>query len=138
MRVIYRFCASLAFPGTLRPSSYVYIPVLQKELDTFRISMWNNHRVQKQRGKELPTGIPEHICHCPKKYGGEKCGFPITEQEFVEVADLSKVLNHTDDYLEPNFRMECKRHIPDTDEIEPAKAANAYLYLRAKFDPNRV
>ena len=41
-------------------------------------------------------------------------------------------------YLEPNFRMECERHIPDTGEIEPAEAANAYLYLKANFDPNRV
>ena len=56
----------------------------------------------------------------------------------MEVADLSKVLDDTDDYLEPNFRMECERHIPDTDEIEPAEAANAYLYLIANFDPNRV
>ena len=56
----------------------------------------------------------------------------------MEVANLSNVLNDTDDYLEPNFRMECARHIPDTDEIEPAEAANAYLYLKANFDSNRV
>ena len=55
--------------------SYVYIPVLQKELDVFRVSVWNNHRVRKQKGKELPTGVPEHIYHCPDQYGGEKCGF---------------------------------------------------------------
>ena len=56
----------------------------------------------------------------------------------MEVANLSKVLNDTDNYWEPNFRMECARHIPDTDEIEPAEAANAYLYLKANFDSNRV
>lgn len=118
--------------------AYVYIPVLQKELDTFRVTVWNNHRVRKQKGKELPTGIPEHIYHCPEQYGGEKCGFPITEQQLMEVANLSNVLDNTDDYLEPNFRTECARHIPDTDEIEPAEAANAYLYLKANFDSNRV
>ena len=118
--------------------SYVYIPVLQKELDVFRVSVWNNHRVRKQKGKELPTGVPEHIYHCPDQYGGEKCGFPITEQYLMEVANLSNVLDATDDYLEPNFRVECERHIPDTNGIEPAEAANAYLYLKANFDPNRV
>ena len=56
----------------------------------------------------------------------------------MEVAILSNVLDDTDDYLEPIFRMECARHIPDTDEIEPAKAANAYLYLKASFDSNMV
>ena len=111
--------------------AYVYmITVLQKELDTFRVSAWNNHQVRKQKGKELPTGIPEHIYHCLPQYGGEKCGFPITEQQVMEVANLSNVLDDTDDYLEPNFRMECTRHIPDTDGIEPAEAASAYLYLR--------
>ena len=37
-----------------------------------------------------------------EKYGGEKCGFRITEQQLVEVANLSQVLDGTDDYLEPN------------------------------------
>lgn len=36
--------------------AYVYIPVIQKELDIFRTTIWNNHRVRKQKNKELPTG----------------------------------------------------------------------------------
>lgn len=105
-----------------------FMPVLQKELNTLRISIWNNHWVWKQKGKELPTGIPEHIYHCPEKYGGEKGGFAITEQQLVEVANSSMVLDGAHDYLEPNFHMECERHIPHTDKIEPAEAANAYFY----------
>lgn len=93
---------------------------------------------KNRRVKELPTRIPEHIYHCPEQYGGEKCGFLITEQKLLEVVNLSNVLDDTYDYLEPNFHMECERHIPDTDEIEPAEAANAYLYLKANFDSNRV
>ena len=118
---------------------YVYIPVLQKELDTFRISIWNNHRVRNKRVKSFPQEYQNTftIVHA-EKYGGEKCGFCITEQQLVEVANLSQVLDGTDNYLEPNFRMECERHIPDTGEIEPAEAANNYLYLKANFDPNRV
>ena len=56
----------------------------------------------------------------------------------MEVANLSNVLDDTHDYLEPNFRMEYKRHIPDTDEIEPSEAAKAYLYLKANIGPNTV
>ena len=56
----------------------------------------------------------------------------------MEVANLSNVLGATDDYLETIFRMDCERHVPDTNEIEPTEAANAYLYLKANFDPNRV
>lgn len=41
--------------------SYVYVPVIQKELDIFRETVWNTHRVRKQKNKELPTGVPEHI-----------------------------------------------------------------------------
>lgn len=118
--------------------AYVYIPILQKELDVFRVSVWNNHRVRKQKGKELPAGVPEHIYTCPEKYDGEKCGLLVTEQQLMEVANLSNVLDGTDDYLEPNFRKECERHILNTDDITPAEAANAYLYLKANFDSNRV
>lgn len=48
----------------------------------------------------------------------------------MEVANLSLVLDGTHDYLDPNFHMECERHIPDTDKIEPAGAANTYLYFK--------
>ena len=71
--------------------AYVYIPVVQKELDVFRVSVWNNHRVRKQNGKELPTGVPEHIYTCPEQHGGEKCGIPITDQQLQEVAEFSHV-----------------------------------------------
>jgi len=84
--------------------SYVYIPVIQNELDLFQTCVWNNHRIKKQRQKELSTGIPEHIYTCPQKYGGRKCGYPLTEQDLQEVAELSCVLDNTDDYLKDSFR----------------------------------
>ena len=110
--------------------AYVYIPVVQKELDVFRVSVWNNHRVRKQKGKELPTGVPEHIYTCPEQHGGEKCGIPVTDQQLQEVAEFSHVLDANDDFLDEDFRQECQRHIPNTEDIEPAQASNAYLYLK--------
>ena len=77
--------------------SYVYVPVIQKELDIFRETVWNTHRVRKQKNKELPTGVPEHIYTCPNQYGGEKCGPVITEKqlrEVVETIQIRKCLHH--------------------------------------------
>lgn len=118
--------------------SYVYVPVIQKELDIFRETVWNTHRVRKQKNKELPTGVPEHIYTCPNQYGGEKCGHVITEEQLREVAEFSGVLDNTDDFLDDTFRQECQRHIPDTDDIKPAQASNAYLFLRDNFDVNKL
>ena len=59
-------------------------------------------------------------------------------EELQETAELSGVLEETSDYLEARFRNECERHIPDTSDIEPAQAANAYLFLKTNFDVNRV
>ena len=111
--------------------AYIYIPVLQKELDIFRVSVWNNHRIRRQKHKELPTGVPE-------QYAGEKCGLTLTEEQLHEVAELSNILDGTDYYLEAEFRQECERHTPNTDDIEPGQAANAYLYLKDHFHINLI
>ena len=112
----------------------MYIPVIQKELDLFRKCVWNNHRTRKQKGKELPAGVPEHIYHFPEQYGGEQCGISVTEEQLFEVAELSGVLEDTDDYLKPAVRRECERHLPDTDDIQPEEAKDAYLYLKSHAD----
>ncbi|PFX22386.1 hypothetical protein AWC38_SpisGene13094 [Stylophora pistillata] len=116
--------------------AYVYIPVIQKQLDVFKTSVWNNHRIRRQRQKKLPTRIPDHIYMCPDKHGGEKCGFPVTDEDLQEVAELSCALESTDDFLE-DFRQECARHIPNTIQIEPDQAANASLYLKDNFDQSK-
>lgn len=110
--------------------AYNYIPVIQKELNVFRASVWNSHRIRKQNNKELPVGVPEHIYTCPERHGGAACGFRVTEEQLREVADLSNILDGTDDYLPEEFRQECQRHVPNTEDIEPNQAANAYLYLK--------
>ena len=115
--------------------AYLYIPVLQKELDVFKTSVWN-HRTRQQKEKELPSGVLEHIYNFPEQYGGQKCGFHITKEQLQEVADLSDVLEETDDYLKPAFRRECETHLPSPDSVEPAEAADAYRFLKSSVDPN--
>lgn len=116
--------------------AYLYIPVIQKELDIFRECVWNNHRTRKQKGKYLPAGVPEHIYHFPEQYGGEHCGINITEKQLLEVAEQSDVLEDTDDYLRPAVRRECEQHLPDPDDIQPEEAKDAYLYLKSCADKN--
>ena len=119
------------FPFNLRDLlAFVYIPVVQRELDVFRETVWNSHRGRKQKNKDLPTGIPEHIYNFPEHYGGEKCGFHVREEHLREVAELSDILDGTDDFLSSELRSQCEALIPDTENIKSSEAANAYLYLK--------
>ncbi|ESP03486.1 hypothetical protein LOTGIDRAFT_171423 [Lottia gigantea] len=55
--------------------SFVFIPVIQKEFDIFRQTVWNNHRGRKNRNKDLPCGIPEHIYLYPEQYVGQNVSY---------------------------------------------------------------
>ena len=77
-------------------------------------------------------------CVGPEKHGGKMCGYPFSEEDLQEVAELSSVFDGTDDFLEDAFQKDCQRHIPDTNEIEPDQAANAYLYLKDNFDETNL
>ena len=72
--------------------AYIYIPVIQRELDVFWASVWNSHRIRKQKKKELPTRVPDHIYHCPEEYGSEKCGLQVSDNDLREVAEIQMSL----------------------------------------------
>ena len=57
-------------------------------------------------------------------------GVPVTEEELQQVAELSKVLDIPDDFLDVPFRAECQRVLPFND-IEPKDVKQAYLYIKA-------
>jgi hypothetical protein len=50
------------------------VPVVQKELDTFRETIWNTHQIRAQKDTILPDGVPNHIYSFPEQYGLEECG----------------------------------------------------------------
>lgn len=52
------------------------------------------------------------------------------------MADLSDVLEGTDEYITPAFRREYERHLPSPDSVEPVVAADVYRFLKSMFDPN--
>ena len=114
--------------------AYVYIPLLQKELDTFKVTVWNNHRARKQSNKHLPDGIPEHIYKFPENYGGTKCGTHISEEDLQEVAETSNILETTNDYLEPQIHAECERVFPDVNDVLPNEASLAFQFLKQNFN----
>ena len=113
--------------------AYVYIPVIQKELAFFRTTLWNNHRVRKQKNKDLPTGVPEHIFSFSEKYGSENYDLHITEEQLVDVAMECDIFDGTDDYLSEDFHPRCEMQFVGTDEIGPKEANAAYLYLKEYF-----
>ena len=54
--------------------SFVIIPLVQKELDSFRETVWNTQRIRAQKDAVLPSGISNHIYSFPEEYGLEECG----------------------------------------------------------------
>ena len=54
--------------------AYILIPILQKEMDLFKDTFRNTHRIRTQKSTDLPSGVPYHIFDFPSEYGLEKCG----------------------------------------------------------------
>ena len=50
------------------------IPLIQKDLDVFRESVWNTHRICAQKDTILSDGIPNYVYSFPEQYGLEECG----------------------------------------------------------------
>ena len=92
--------------------------MLEKEIKCF-IHNWNNHRIRFQKDTVLPDGILEHIDSFPEKYGLERCGLPVTNEQLEEVSELSGVLDIPDDYLEPEFRARCEEIIDKPEDLKP-------------------
>ena len=47
---------------------------MQKELDLFKDTIWNTHRIRMQKDTYLPCGIPNHIYVFPEEYNLGECG----------------------------------------------------------------
>lgn len=54
--------------------AFVFISVIGKEMDVFRETIWNSHRVRSQKEAQMPKGIPNHLYAFPEEYGVEECG----------------------------------------------------------------
>ena len=54
--------------------AFILIPLLQKQLDIFKDTIWNTHRIRAQKDTVLPDGIPNHIYSFPEEYDMDECG----------------------------------------------------------------
>ena len=54
--------------------AFIMIPLLQRDLDSFKDTIWNVHRIRPQKDPVLPCGIPDHTYSFPEEYGLEQCG----------------------------------------------------------------
>ena len=54
--------------------AFLLMPVLQKQLDLFRQTVWNTHRIKTQKDTFLPDGVSDHIYEFAEKHGLEECG----------------------------------------------------------------
>ncbi|XP_028403995.1 uncharacterized protein LOC114526598 [Dendronephthya gigantea] len=79
--------------------AFVYIPIIGKELEVFRETIWNSHRVRCQKEAQLPKGIPKHLYAFPEQYEAEQCGFSVSKEILDEATNLSEVMSVGDDYL---------------------------------------
>ena len=77
--------------------------------------------------------IPEHIYSFPEKYGLERCGLPVTNEQLEEVLELSGVLDMPDDYLEPKFMARCEEIIDKPEDLEPKECINAFLLIKREL-----
>ena len=53
--------------------AFIMIPLMQKELDIFKDTIWNAHRIRKQKDAKLPAGIPDHMYSFPQEYDMGEC-----------------------------------------------------------------
>lgn len=66
---------------------WIWPPVIQRELDKFRFQA-NNHRVRKQKHKQLPSGVTPSIAYSlPEKFGTTDMLQPVDVNVINEMLD---------------------------------------------------
>ena len=125
--------------------AYVYVPVVQRELDDFREIVWNNKKGRKQPKKALPHGkAPTLLYEFPEKCEGsyENYQIHLSDDDFYSLDNL--------DVLEPIFEGEVNTYIPveftrildriheegrleSLETLELDNANQVYLHLRREF-----
>ena len=73
--------------------AFIMVPIVQKEVNNFKDTIWNVHRIRAQKDTVLPDGIPNHIYSFPEKYGLQDCGmtYYLTSGAF-SIVTLVKIL----------------------------------------------
>eukprot|EP00112_Aurelia_sp_Birch-Aquarium-sp1_P007258 Seg1790.5 transcript_id=Seg1790.5/GoldUCD/mRNA.D3Y31 product="hypothetical protein" protein_id=Seg1790.5/GoldUCD/D3Y31 len=113
--------------------AFVFIPVLQKQLDAFKDIVLNTHRIRAQRGTALPNGIPSHIYDFPEEYNLIDCRKIINQEDLAEIALHSNILDVEEDYLEADFREKCENLLPNPVDEMKQKQEMLMAYSKMKM-----
>lgn len=117
--------------------AYIYIPVLQRECDTFA-RYWNAHRIRHQPNTDIPAGIPNVLFSCPEREGYATQGTPITQEMIADVEFVSGLSSEVEDYVQKYMENElwelCCHYLPNPQELEGDDVMEAYRYLKHKIE----
>jgi len=109
--------------------AFVYVPVLQKELDIFRTTIWNHKRGRKQENKMLPTGVPPDVLfEDAADYGGVDYGVEISDHCLLKVAEDTSILDKNDNFISQELADLFEPFVPD--DVEPKDAARTFISLK--------
>ena len=101
--------------------AFIFIPMMQTELDKFKNMIWNSHRIREQKETELPAGVPNHIYGFPENYQLEDCGvycfftflvfsYHCIQPEFITVSESLDMCHH---YMLSKNTQSCTSHLED-------------------------
>ena len=54
--------------------SFIMVPFIQREVDTFKDNVWSIYRIRDQKGVYLPSCVPNDIYNFPEEYNLRQCG----------------------------------------------------------------
>lgn len=60
-------------------------------------------------------------------------GFPLTEEDLKEAAEVSGILNVADDFIQPEFRQTCEEILPGVHDIKPNEFVEKFLILKENY-----
>lgn len=136
-RLEINFVTLIIYSNSRDMLAFIFIPVIQKELDDFKNVVWNHKRGRKQLTKELPTGIPEFIYDNPEEFGVEDSGSEVTEDLVVSVG-LAFDINLDGVFIYINNYQAFSAIIPDANYIKSNDTIEAFLYLKANYTPSPI
>jgi len=110
--------------------SFVMVPIVQREINVFKDTVWNSHRIRYQKNCLLPNGIPNHIYAFPEKYGLKECGYRIDNTDISEATALADVHPKNVDYISQDLRKKFEEHIPFPNDVPSIHFKTAYMLLK--------
>ncbi|KAK7016477.1 hypothetical protein R3P38DRAFT_2541840 [Favolaschia claudopus] len=121
---------------------WIFVPVIQQQLDEFRI-WWNNHRVRLQHEKDMPSGhIPAHAFEHPTHFAGLDCRIRVPQAAVDELREyLTEDVGSRESHLRwPGLTVEVEQAIKTacedvgSPEISVESAWNVFQNLSDVLD----